>query len=141
MVFMRKMVLAIFVSDATSSTMVVHTLSSRATSTRWFGYRSLGILMLVLLSMLVDYFNGCARAHSLGIAAQIKIMGEPSLILSGLWFDIYVMFLWLPSEKYKIRLWKKKSLKISKIFLFSFTLYFVIARDSFCISTMYYLPL
>jgi hypothetical protein len=36
-------------------------------------------LVLVLLLMLIDYFNGCARTHSLGIAAQIKIMGEPSL--------------------------------------------------------------
>jgi hypothetical protein len=29
------------------------------------------ILVLVLLPMLVDYFNGCVHAHSLGIAAQI----------------------------------------------------------------------
>jgi hypothetical protein len=27
------------------------------------------ILVLVLLSMLIDYFNGCMRAHNLGIAA------------------------------------------------------------------------
>jgi hypothetical protein len=40
-----------------------------------------------------------ARAHSLGIAAQIKIMGEPSLVFSGLWFVIY---LGVPQEKYKI---------------------------------------
>jgi hypothetical protein len=26
--------------------------------------------------MVIDYFNGCTRAHSLGIAAQMKIMGE-----------------------------------------------------------------
>jgi hypothetical protein len=26
--------------------------------------------------MLIDYFNGCTRARSLGIAAQIKIMGD-----------------------------------------------------------------
>jgi hypothetical protein len=42
------------------------------------------ILVLVLLPMVIDYFNGCARARSLGIAAQIKIMGEPSLVFSGL---------------------------------------------------------
>jgi hypothetical protein len=35
------------------------------------------MLVLVLLLMLIDYFNGCARTRSLGIAAQIKIMGEP----------------------------------------------------------------
>jgi hypothetical protein len=29
------------------------------------------ILVLVLLPMLVDCFNGCVRARSLGIAAQI----------------------------------------------------------------------
>jgi hypothetical protein len=31
------------------------------------------ILILVLMPMLINYFNGCARARSLGIAAQ-KIM-------------------------------------------------------------------
>jgi hypothetical protein len=45
-----------------------------------------GILVLVLLSMVIDYFNGYARVHGLGIAAQIKIMGEPSLVFSGLFF-------------------------------------------------------
>jgi hypothetical protein len=34
------------------------------------------ILVLVLLPMLYDCFNGCIRAHSLGIAAQIKIKRE-----------------------------------------------------------------
>jgi hypothetical protein len=48
------------------------------------------ILVLVLLPMVIDYFNGYTRAHSLGIAAQIKIMGEPSLVFSGLWFGIYL---------------------------------------------------
>jgi hypothetical protein len=55
--------------------------------------------------MWIDYFNGCTRARSLGIAAQIKIMEEPSLILTGLWFGIY---LGLSLEKYKIMSWKKK---------------------------------
>jgi hypothetical protein len=44
-------------------------------------------------------------AHSHGIAAQIKIMGEPSLVFIGLCFGIYIR---LPSEKYKIVSWKKK---------------------------------
>jgi hypothetical protein len=35
------------------------------------------ILVLALLPMLLDYFNGCARARNLSIAAEIKIMGEP----------------------------------------------------------------
>jgi hypothetical protein len=47
--------------------------------------------------MVIDYFNDCARARSLGIGAQIKIMGEPSLVFSGQWFG----FIRLPSEKYK----------------------------------------
>jgi hypothetical protein len=33
------------------------------------------------------------------MAVKIKIVGEPSLALIGLWFDVY---LWPPSEKYKI---------------------------------------
>jgi hypothetical protein len=49
--------------------------------------------------MVIDYFNGYARARSLGIAAQIKIMGEPSLVFSGLWFGIYLR---LPPGKYNI---------------------------------------
>jgi hypothetical protein len=35
---------------------------------------------MVLLPMLISYFNGCVRAHNLGIAAQIQIMEEPSLV-------------------------------------------------------------
>jgi hypothetical protein len=33
--------------------------------------------------MVIDYFNDCTRARSLGIAAQIKIMGKPSLVFLG----------------------------------------------------------
>jgi hypothetical protein len=69
------------------------------------------ILVLVLLPMLIDYFNSCTRACSLGIAAQIKIMGEPSLVFTGLWFGS----IWLPPEKYKIMSWKRKILKTLKI--------------------------
>jgi hypothetical protein len=87
--------------------------------------------------MLIDYFNGYARARSLGIAAPIKIMGEPSSVFTGLWFD----FIRLPSEKYKIMSWKKKEFEDLEDLLISFRLYFVIARDSLCISTMYYLLL
>jgi hypothetical protein len=34
--------------------------------------------------MWIDYFNGCEHAHSLGIAAQIKIMEKPPLVFTGL---------------------------------------------------------
>jgi hypothetical protein len=67
-----------------------------------------GILVLVLLPMVIDYFNGYARAHSLGIVDQIKIMGESSLIYSGLWFCTYLR---LSPRKYKIVSWKKKEFK------------------------------
>jgi hypothetical protein len=40
--------------------------------------------------MLIDYFNGRACARDLGIAAQIKIIGESSLVFTGLWFGIYL---------------------------------------------------
>ena len=95
-----------------------------------------GILVLVLLPMLVDYFNGCVRSRSLGTAAQIKIMGEPSLVFTGLWFGFYVR---LPSGKYKIV--KKKQCEDLEDLLVSFRLYFVIAGVSLCMSTMYYLLL
>jgi hypothetical protein len=96
------------------------------------------IRVLVLLPMWIDYFNWCTRARSLGIAAQIKNMGEPSLVFTGLWFGIY---LGLPSEKYKIVSWKKKEFEDLEDLLVSFRLYFVIVKDSSCISTMYYLLL
>jgi hypothetical protein len=95
------------------------------------------MLILVLLPMLIDYFNSCARARSLGIAAQIKIMGEPSLVFIGLWFG----FIRLPSEKYKIMSWKKKKFEDLEDLFVSFRLYFVIAEDSLCIFIMYYLLL
>jgi hypothetical protein len=55
--------------------------------------------VLVLLPILIGYLNGCAHKHSLGIAAQFKIMKEPVLVFIGLWFGIYF---WMPLEKYKI---------------------------------------
>jgi hypothetical protein len=95
------------------------------------------ILVLILLLMVTDYFNGCARACSLGIAALIKIMGEPSLVFSGQWFG----FIRLSSKKYKIMSWKKKKFEDLEDLLVSFRFYFVIDEDSLCISTMYYLLL
>jgi hypothetical protein len=50
------------------------------------------------------------RARSLGIAAQFFFKKEPLLIFIGLWFDICAIIFWLPSGKYKIISWKKKSL-------------------------------
>jgi hypothetical protein len=95
-----------------------------------------GILVLVLSPMWIDYFNDCVRARSLDIAAQIKNMGAPLLVFAGIWYDICAIIFWLPSQKYKIMSWKKKSLKTSKISSFSFRLYFTIVGVS---SIMYYL--
>jgi hypothetical protein len=78
-----------------------------------------------------------ARARSLGIAAQIKIMGELSLVFTGLWFGS----IRLPYEKYKIMSWKNKEFEDLEDLVVSFRLYFVIARDSLCISIIYYLLL
>jgi hypothetical protein len=71
--------------------------------------------------MVIDYLH----ARSLGIMAQIKIMGEPSLIFSGQWYG----FIWLPSRKYKIMSWKKKEFEDLEDLLISFRLHFVIASD------------
>jgi hypothetical protein len=75
--------------------------------------------------MWIYYFNGCAYIRSLGIAAQIKIMGESSLVFIGLWFGIYFGLL---SEKYKIVSWKKKEFEDLEDLLVSFRLYFVIVK-------------
>jgi hypothetical protein len=61
----------------------------------------------------------------------------PTVLFTGLWFDS----IWLPSEKYKIMSWKKKEFEDLEDLVVSFRLYFVIAGDSLCISTMYYLLL
>jgi hypothetical protein len=61
--------------------------------------------------MLIDYFNGCARARSLDIVAQIKIMGEPSLIFTGLWFGS----IRLPSGNTRLCHGRRKNLKTLKI--------------------------
>jgi hypothetical protein len=60
------------------------------------------ILILVLSPMLVDYFNGCVRARSLGIAVQIKNMGAPLLVFAGIWYDICAIIFWLPLEKTRL---------------------------------------
>jgi hypothetical protein len=58
----RRVIFAIFVPAATSSTMVIHILGFPAMLTRLFGFSS---------QYLYDCFNGYVHARSLGIAAQI----------------------------------------------------------------------
>jgi hypothetical protein len=78
------------------------------------------------------YFGGRWR-RSLGIVAQIKIMGEHSLVFIGLWFGS----IRLPSEKYKIMSRKKKEFEDLENLVNFFRLYFIIAGTAYCISTMY----
>jgi hypothetical protein len=61
------------------------------------------------------------------------------LVFIGLWFGNYVLFMRLPSEKYKIASWNKNDLEVLDDLLVSFRLRFVIPEDGFCIFTLYYL--
>jgi hypothetical protein len=134
----RRIILAIFISAAPSSTMVIRTLGSPAASTRLFGLFSLKYwCWYSCRRWLIVLMVACVHV-ALVLRLKYKNMGAPLLVFAGIWYDIYAISFWLPSEKYEIVLWKKKSLKISKISLFSFRLYFVIVRVS---STMYYLLL
>jgi hypothetical protein len=63
--------------------------------------------------MVFDYFNNCPHARSLGIAAQIKIMGELLLVFSDQWFRFIRLF----SRKYKVVYERRKSLKTFCSFL------------------------
>ena len=62
----------------------------------------------------------------LALRLKIKIMGEPSLVFTGLLFGIYATILRLPLEKYKIVSWKKKGLEDLKDLLVSFSIVFLI---------------
>ena len=95
--------------------------------------------MLVLLPMLIDYSNGCVCQRSLCTAAEIKIMGESSLVFTGC--DLVSVSFRPFLENYKMVSWKKKKFEDLADLLVSFKLYFVIAEDSLCIFTMYYLLL
>jgi hypothetical protein len=73
------------------------------------------MLMLVLLPMLIDYFNDYARARSLSTAAQIKIMGEPSLV----YLQVYGLILFgCLLKNTRLCHERRKSLETSKICLF-----------------------
>jgi hypothetical protein len=87
--------LAIFIPTGTYLTMVIRTLGSQVPTmfTMMFDYFFHGIPELVLLPMLTDYINGCTRSRSFDLAAQIKILGEPSLVFIGLRFGIYIWLL------------------------------------------------
>jgi hypothetical protein len=79
----RRSVLTIIVSAATSSAMVIHILDFPVTSTGLLGLFP-SILVFVLLLMMINCFYGCARACSLDITAQNKIMEEPRFVFTCL---------------------------------------------------------
>jgi hypothetical protein len=98
----RSIILAIIFSAAMSSIIVIRTLDSSVMSTKLFGYFALIYLCWYscrcwLTTLIV------ARVH-VTLTARIKIIGEPSLVFTGLRFG----FIRLPSKKYKIMSWKKK---------------------------------
>ena len=90
MVAARRNVLAIFVPAATSSTMVIRSFGSNVDQSVRLLFPK--ILVLILLSMLVDYFNGYAVRVVLALRLKIKIIGKSLLVFTGLWFDVYVIF-------------------------------------------------
>jgi hypothetical protein len=117
MVAVRSIILVIFVLAAMSSAMVIRALGSLATSTRMFGYFSPIILVWVLLPMVFDYFNGCARARSLRIAPQIKIRENLHW-----YFQVHGLVSIFGCHQESSRLYhRRKSLKTSKICYFIFT--------------------
>jgi hypothetical protein len=74
--------------------------------------------------MLDDYSNGCARAHNFGIAAKIKIMGEPLLVFAGLWFGTHVFLCGCLYKSTILRHGRRTIMKTSMIcyFLLDFVL-------------------
>jgi hypothetical protein len=74
--------------------------------------------------MLVNYFSGSARARSLGIAAQIKTIGEPFLAFAGLRLKSMSFLCGCLQKSTRLCSRKRKSLKTLKIrsFLLGFIL-------------------
>jgi hypothetical protein len=83
------------------------------------------ILVLVLMPMLVDYFNRYACAcNNLLIVNQAKINGETSLVFIELWLGIYIIFFGCLQKSTRLCYGRIKSLKTSKMcsFLLDFIL-------------------
>jgi hypothetical protein len=107
LVVVRRIILAVFVPVATSSTMVIRTLDSTPMLIKLSGYFALtywcwyscryGLTTLMTV-----------RVHvALALRLKLKLWENLYwyLVFTGLWFAIYFE---LPSEKYKIVSWKKK---------------------------------
>jgi hypothetical protein len=136
MVPARSIILATIFSTATSSTMEIHTLDSPAMSTKLFGYFALTCLCWYSCRCWLTT-SIAARVHVV-LALRLKLKLYEDLC----WYlQVYGLVLFSCLLK-NTRLYhrRRKNLKTSKICSF-FRLYFVIAGDSLCISTMYYLLL
>jgi hypothetical protein len=107
MVATRSVILTKFISIAMSMTIMICTFDSPVLSTSPLYCYS---LVFVLLLMLIEYFNGYKHAHSLVIVTQIKLLENLC------WFYMFMIWYLDDITKYKIVSWKKKELKISKIF-------------------------
>jgi hypothetical protein len=119
MVATMRIILAIFIPDATSLAMVIRTLGSPAASTRLFGLFSLEYWYLYSCRCwLIILMAACVHV-ALALRLKYKNMGAHLLVFVGIRYDIYAIIFWLPSEKFEIVSWKKKSLKTLKISSFS----------------------
>jgi hypothetical protein len=102
MVATRRIILAIFISAATSSTMVIRTLGSPTASTRLFDHffleywcwYSCRCWLIILMATCVHL--------ALALRFKYKNMGAPLLVFASIWYDIYVIISSLPLEKYEI---------------------------------------
>ena len=95
------------------------------TSTKWFGYLSLEYQWWCSCRCcLINLMAACVHK---ALALRIKIkMGEPSLVFTCLWFGVFDVVLWLPSEKYRIVSRRKKGFENLIDLLVSFIIVFVI---------------
>jgi hypothetical protein len=88
-------------------------------------------LMLIVMSMLVNYF--------FALWLKNKTIREQSpLVFTCLLVGLYVIFLQLPSQEYKIVSMKKKWFEDFNVLLVSDIVRFEFVENSSCLSTMYY---
>jgi hypothetical protein len=128
MVAVRNVVFAILIPAATSSTMVIRdgTLVDQAIRLLFPG-----ILVLVLLSVMIDYFNSC-------MCARISMLVWENL---RWYFQVCGLVLFGCLLKNTRLYHGRRKTEDLRRFLVSFRFYFVIARDNLYISTVYYLLL
>jgi hypothetical protein len=91
MVAARRIVLAIFIPAATSSTMVIPTLGSPAASTRLFGLFFLKYWCWYSCQRwLIVLMAACVHV-ALALRLTYKNMRAPLLVFAVIWYDIYAI--------------------------------------------------